>query len=158
MYPSALTELSQFIVSECSIKQFSNNLFENKVLKKHYQCLIKPDDVNLSNYRKQLNSIVLFNHLPGYMYSMSDQCRWATNDSKSYACNNYGFKEPLCQGFACTSEGTCSKGVAALDGTSCGRNKICLFNQCVHLKGGSNGNIICNIALKNVFKELFKQF
>lgn len=158
MYPSSLTELSQFIVSECSIKQFSSNLFENKALKKHYQCLIKPDEVNLSNYRKQLNSLVLFNHLPGYMYSMSDQCRWATNDSKSYACNNYGFKEPLCQGFGCTFEGTCSKGVAALDGTSCGRNKICLFNKCVYLKGDSNGINLKKLIKQYLMKHLLMYF
>ena len=131
---------SYYKLSDCSIKQFSNTLFENRVLKSEYECLIKPDEVNLSNYRKQLNSIVLNDQLPGYMYSMSDQCRWITNDSKSYACGNFGFKGHMCAQFKCAYNGNCHSIVSrVLDGTSCGRDKICMLSYCVSLRNITNG-------------------
>ena len=140
MHEKAGKTSSYYKLSDCSIKQFSNTLFDNRVLKPEYKCLIKPDEVNLSNYRKQLNSIVLNDQLPGYMYSMSDQCRWITNDSKSYACGNFGFKGYMCAQFRCAYNGNCHSDVSrVLDGTSCGRDKICMLGYCVNLRNITNG-------------------
>ena len=118
-------------LSKCSLKQIRLALFDskNKVLPQ-YRCLIT------RNNPKRIPAEFMKN-LPGYHYSLSDQCRLLLNNKMSYACQIYTNN---CMSLGCAFNGTCVGRNAPLDGSFCAENKICLFFECVDPRFGFRVN------------------
>ena len=109
--------------SKCSIKQFKVTLLDqNMNLKPKFGCLA------INNNPKRYHSETLTS-LPGYHYSLSDQCRIILNNSKSYVCETYRNE---CNYLSCAFNGNCVGKQAPLDGSYCGFNKICLYFECIN--------------------------
>lgn len=151
MYPSALFRRSSYVLSICTIQQFNDKLFSrSKSLLPKFSCLVKqnqsPHDLKT---QKTLNSLVLHNHLPGYMYSMSDQCRFISNDSTAYSCRS-SYLNGQCHKLSCNVNGHCSYIDELLDGTSCGHGHVCLFSECVKIENIENGYDQTKTQLLNI--------
>ena len=141
MFPSANNYHSTYILSECSVKQFVEKLFNRNQLLPQFSCLADPKETVIEKIQKSYNSIILHNHLPGYFFSMSDQCRLITNDPSSYSCRNF-YLPGQCAKLMCSINGICNSHTdEVLDGTACGKDKICLFSECVNIENKKTGEL-----------------
>ncbi|CAF0958084.1 unnamed protein product, partial [Brachionus calyciflorus] len=119
---------SFFKISECSIFYFKDTLFAlNNTLYDYFNCLIEKNSPNrlVDIYKKPA-----LKNLPGYFFSLSDQCRYLMNNSESYYCRaniiNCG------KLFCYNSSGECEEvNVFHLDGTACIANKTCINGDCI---------------------------
>ena len=133
--------------SECSIKMIKQNLLDRKMnLKAEFACLSRKSVMQNISFANNLYGYVR-HKLPGYHFSLSDQCRMIYNDSQSYACG----LQNECTYMKCVHGNKCIGGHVPLDGTTCQGNKICLFFKCVdpYLKEVANHSEIFPISLAN---------
>lgn len=161
MFPSANYYSSAYVVSECTSKQLAEKLFyKNGSLKSDFSCLIERSIKSYSEKkRKTLNSIALYNHLPGYMLSMSDQCRLATNDPQTYACPSRLSSNEICHKLMCSSNGVCQRQMdEVLDGTACGYGRVCWFSECHDVQYLIKGMFFYCYVLHNSFILVFYTF
>lgn len=136
MYYMVVHKESGFHFSECTFLELKYNMFDEKqVLKKSISCLLNRT-TSMVNERSQLSfySNIGTQVLPGHIYSLSDQCRLMTNDPNSYSCSSV--EKDICLYLFCykSKVKACEGAKEALDGTSCGVNKICIYYKCVDVK------------------------
>jgi hypothetical protein len=80
MYPTAGELESSFDISECTRKFFTAILFNKISLRAEFKCLAETNSNKI--HTEQLD----VHNLPGYIFSLSAQCRFLMEDSNSYAC------------------------------------------------------------------------
>jgi len=128
-------------ISACSISDIRQTLFHaaNKSLKNEYKCLLATTSStltpnSLNSYHQVLSTQ---NRLPGHYYSLSDQCRLAGLDKRMYSvmkdsdnkCKVSCFLNQHIDKNQENSRYTAFV-ISALDGTRCGKNKICISDEC----------------------------
>ncbi|RMZ94349.1 A disintegrin and metallo ase with thrombospondin motifs 18 isoform X2, partial [Brachionus plicatilis] len=119
---------SYYRFSDCSIQSLANNLLtpENKTLLDFYRCLSDNNPTKwIQNYKEESRK-----KMPGHFFSMSDQCRYFLNFSKSYYCRSNIVN---CGTLFCYNrDRKCQKVAAVLfDGTVCGANLSCVKGYCI---------------------------
>lgn len=118
---------SFYTFSNCSVQSFENNLLnpKTKTVFDFYGCLIENNPKKwINNYKVQS-----FNKMPGHFISLSDQCRYFLNFSKSYYCRSNIVN---CGTLFCyNKERQCQEVKALLlDGSFCGQNSSCVRGRC----------------------------
>lgn len=119
---------SFYTFSNCSVQSFENNLLnpETKTLFDFYGCLTE------NNPKKWINNykVESFKKMPGHFISLSDQCRYFLNFSKSYYCRS---NIVSCGTLFCYNEERECQEVKTLllDGSFCGKNSSCVRGKCV---------------------------
>ena len=127
MNPAVLYNYSVFTFSDCSIRQMEKSLFDkNMTLLSRYKCLTTKNNPECKVFKKFLDKSK--NKLPGLHFSLSDQCRILTNNTKSYWCGGYFVN---CIHLYCYTGDKCQHFEGPLDGTACGTGKVCLYFECV---------------------------
>jgi hypothetical protein len=125
MYPSAGSDARAFLVSQCTILQLKEKLFEKTdQLAAEFNCLLHKPTLN-----KQVYSKISREKLPGFYYSLSEQCRIFTKDHQSYAC---GRRFNDCDSLKCYIKNECNVvSVSVLDGSECASGKYCYLTECL---------------------------
>lgn len=118
---------SSYLISECSLNQIKDALFNKSKLIPVFECMLK--DNNLEKQELRIYNSIAVHESPGYFYSVSDQCKLFTLDPTSFAveyhekCGTYDLR--------CIYNNGALKYSRVLDGTKCGPGKICRSSQCV---------------------------
>jgi hypothetical protein len=132
MFAAATGAKSHYTISECTIKQFQENLFfPDRTIKPSFLCLTQSN----RQPKDYLDELVLNTpYLAGTHFSFSDQCRLSMEDEHSYSCNT-GSPDDQCSRLYCYAKKTqeCRSEDIPLDGTACGKDSLCLFRKCVTL-------------------------
>jgi len=117
-----------YLISNCTLEQVSSNLFQNKKLKSVFNCLITENNKNKYKKLKKHLEIVRKESI-GYFYSLSDQCRLISKN-ESFVCS---FELNNCRmgGLKCFQSYSNCFETRPLDGSVCGKNKICHFAECI---------------------------
>lgn len=132
MYVSSGYGESYFKISACSIDYIYDRLFNRSRLLDKFNCLIKKnfDQPNQKDVYLQPAKA----YLPGYFLSLSEQCKYMMNNSRSFYCNgmHVGCTDMYCYN---VDRATCDHlHVWALDGTVCGYTQVCFRMRCVEMK------------------------
>ncbi len=117
-----------YLVSECTIDQVIDHLFTgNKLNMANAKCLVTTNNPKKHEILREYNQLAM-QELPGYFYSISDQCRFVLQTSDTFVFTH--------QEYNCTMPIRCyindrDEAIRVLDGTSCGPNRICWMAECI---------------------------
>jgi hypothetical protein len=132
----------------CSLFNMKNALFdydENFVytgLRDKYKCLSPnnlTDPLLIKDYPliEPMKKLIHY-QLPGFQYSLTHMCkqRFNTFSQDSYSCyRDRGEKTKCGTIMYCSYDKQCIKTEMMIpDGTECGKNKVCLLNECTHIE------------------------
>jgi hypothetical protein len=137
MAPMLGSDAQKYAFTRCSINHFKKILLrydyslDRYKINKGYNCLIKKGSESnnfIEYYKKWANYKQL---LPGYYYSLSDQCRFMSGVVNSLALS---VPKNECQLVECLIGEREVDQFVLMDGTRCGEEKICHSAQCLSIE------------------------